>query len=592
MSRLHRLRRRHASASSAAHVRARELAADRLGSPLTDDDAAWLDEHLAGCESCRAVAAAYEADRLALRGLRDYRPEAPRDLWARTAAALEREPVPSGGAPRRDARLSSRSGPFLGIASGVAVIAVVLGASLLSGGFGRGPAIAQVPGASTPAVAIASAAVPRPTPIHVGAGSVGWVGTSPDGALAYNVTAVGQVCPTDRQPDCAPVSGGDSKAVNFDVRPKSISKSPVRNQAVIVGTNAQGNDSVVVMALPTTAPSATPVPTVQPSVAPTDTPATTSPPATPAPPASPGTTPEPTPTASVEATPAATPSATPAATPEPTISAALAIVSGVTVVGESAAFAPDGAWFAFTARPSDGSAGPDIYLWRVGDPLARPLTSDHQSVFASWAGDRVIGSRPAAATGAANTAEVEPRSFFLDPATGRETAIAAPAWRPIVAPAGDRAVTWIGTVKLGSDGLTTVPAAGSLVLRGFTPGVGPDPGDAAVAIVADGPLAEYDVRWDETGTWLAVWVADGTDPSIGRLSLLHLDPATGQLDRPHGAPEDVTALPGFSIADKRLAWATPPGQGGEGSRVQIVAWNGNTVGGVESGPVEGVVVVH
>ena len=69
-------------------------------------------------------------------------------------------------------------------------------------------------------------------------------------------------------------------------------------------------------------------------------------------------------------------------------------------------------------------------------------------------------------------------------------------------------------------------------------------------------------------------------------------PVTGELNRPHGAPHDVTALPGFSIANGRLAWASPPGQGGEGSRVQIVAWTDKAVGAVESGPVEGVVVIH
>ena len=137
-----------------------------------------------------------------------------------------------------------------------------------------------------------------------------------------------------------------------------------------------------------------------------------------------------------------------------------------------------------------------------------------------------------------------------------------------------------------------MPATGSLVLRTFSTDVGPDPGDGAASVVADGPLSEFDVRWDETGSWLAVWVADTTDPTIGRLSLFHLDPTTGKLDRPDGAPQHVTALPGFSISDNRLAWATPPGQGGDGSRVQIVAWNDNEVGTVESGPQEGVVVVH
>ena len=54
----------------------------------------------------------------------------------------------------------------------------------------------------------------------------------------------------------------------------------------------------------------------------------------------------------------------------------------------------------------------------------------------------------------------------------------------------------------------------------------------------------------------------------------------------------AAALPGFSIANGRLAWATPPGQDGEGSRVQVVAWTDDAVGAVESGPVENVVVIH
>ena len=111
-------------------------------------------------------------------------------------------------------------------------------------------------------------------------------------------------------------------------------------------------------------------------------------------------------------------------------------------------------------------------------------------------------------------------------------------------------------------------------------------------VISDEAISEFDARWDETGSWLGIWLADASDATIGRLSLLHVDPATGKLERVHGAPKDVTALPGFSIANGRLAWATPPGQGGEGSRVQIVAWSDESVGAVESGPVEGVVVVH
>jgi hypothetical protein len=593
MSRMHRLGRRHASASATAHVHARQLAGDRLGSPLNEIDEAWLDQHLAECAACRSVVTEYEADRLALRSLRDHQPEPPRDLWARTAAALEREGAATDGARRHSASGRSwRSGPLVGIASGVAVIALVIGVSALSGAFVRVPTTAGVPGSSTPPIALASPVTPGPTPINVGAGSVGWVGTSPDGDLAYNVTPISQVCPADRQPDCAPVGDSKSKAVHMDVRPKSISQSPVRNQAVVVGTDAKGDDSVLVIALPTAEPSATPAATLAPTATPTERPATPSPPATSEPSQSAGTSPSPTPTAiattTPEPTPAVTPTPDPTVTPAPTVARTLAIVSGVKVVGQSASYSSDGAWFAFTARPSDDSTGPDIYVWHVNDALAHPVTDDHSSVFGSWVDGLIVGSRPAV-TG---SSEVEASSFLLDPATGAETAFSSPAWRPIVDPAGDRAVTWVGTVKIGNDGLTSIPATGSLVLRGFSKAAGTQPSDGAATVVADGPISEFDVRWDETGSWLAVWIADPTDLTIGRLSLLHLDPATGALDRPHGAPQDVTALPGFSIADKRLAWATPPGQGGEGSRVQIVAWTDDTVGAVESNPVEGVVVVH
>ena len=54
----------------------------------------------------------------------------------------------------------------------------------------------------------------------------------------------------------------------------------------------------------------------------------------------------------------------------------------------------------------------------------------------------------------------------------------------------------------------------------------------------------------------------------------------------------MAALPGFSIGEGRLAWATPPGQGGEGSRVQIVAWAQDGVGTVETAPGEDLVVVR
>ncbi len=111
MSRLHRIRRRRAADSLATHDRARGLAAERLDGPLQPTHAAWLEDHLRGCLTCRSIATSYEADRMALRAMRDRTPEPPRDLWARTSAAIEHESALGRGRPRR---ATSRPRPALG----------------------------------------------------------------------------------------------------------------------------------------------------------------------------------------------------------------------------------------------------------------------------------------------------------------------------------------------------------------------------------------------------------------------------------------------------------------------------------------------
>jgi hypothetical protein len=289
--------------------------------------------------------------------------------------------------------------------------------------------------------------------------------------------------------------------------------------------------------------------------------------------------------ASVE--PTAEPTGAPAPTPSQEAALALAIASGIEVVGESAAFSPDGEWFAFTARPADGSGGPDIHVWRVGDPSARAITDDGRSVFGSWAGDQVVGSR----TEDAAPPESEPITFLLDPASGAEGARIDNLWRPVVDPAQERAVAWVGTVDTAGDGAAPTPADGRLELRPWPDAAEGSDADAA-RVVAEAPIAGYDVRWDESGEWVGVWILETADAGSGRLTLYHVDPATGELSQPDGAPADEPALAGFSIGDGRLAWATPPGHDGEGSRVQVVAWRDGSVGTVETVPGEDVVVVR
>lgn len=260
------------------------------------------------------------------------------------------------------------------------------------------------------------------------------------------------------------------------------------------------------------------------------------------------------------------------------------------ILGGTAAFSADGRWFAFTARPSDGSAGPDIYVWRAGEAKARPVTNDGTSVFASWDGDRVVGSRPRTAAGTGEAFETT--SFILDPITRAETIVARSVWQPVVDPTGRRAVAWVGTVAPDARGQEWHPANGALELIPWGDTAKRSPDGPPVAIpVADAP-ADFDVRWDESGEWFAVWIADPSDPTIGHLSLYRIDRATGDLEVPDRALTELAALPGFSIGEGRMAWATPPGQGGEGSRVQVVAWKGDEVGTVEAAPGEDIVVIR
>jgi hypothetical protein len=263
------------------------------------------------------------------------------------------------------------------------------------------------------------------------------------------------------------------------------------------------------------------------------------------------------------------------------------------VVDTTAAYAPNGSAFAFTARPSDGSHGPDIYLWTVGDAKARPITTDHRSVFGSWVGDMVVGS---AVVTSADGLTSTPAAFVL--ATDGQGAVALPqaglAWRPAVDPTGGAAVYWTGTLEPTDGDLGWRTVAGRLVVGRWSAGTDasddaaatPLAGDQAVeraeTTIAEGPLADWDARWDETGTRLAVWVADAEDPTVGTLSLYVVDPFDGRIDLTGPPLEDERALAGFSIADGRLAWAAPAGSSGKAKHVKILAWTNEGFGQVES----------
>ena len=591
MSRSARLRRRPDHWTD-AHERARARLAERLDGPLDLEESNWVDEHLTECASCTAIAADYETDRQALRALRDQPPEPPRDLWARTSAAIEAE----GRRGPQKREVSVRRSLPIGALAGLMVVVVMVGVGLMTANLPLGPVggvkgeqspIAGVEGGASPVASIPDIA--NATPIAVDPEAVGYVSNDRPGTV-YSLS-VDEVCPAGDKADCA-VREGTQVGTMFSEAPKTILASPTKRKAVAIANTAAGTDEVVVVDLPaaTQRPQPTKSPVASASAAPTPPPATST--ATPSASASTGSSkpPEASPSAST-ATPSPTASIAsiePSATPTATAAQKLAIASGIEVVGESAAFSPDGTWFAFTARPADKPAGADVYAWRVGSDQATRVTDDGASYFASWVDNDMIVSRPTD-DGATKSDAVSVR---LDPATGKERD-AGDAWRPAVDPTGKRAIVWVGTLKLTDDGSSWVPDRGRLELRSWSSdGAGDSQGAERDRVVTDSAPRDFDVRWDETGQWVAVWVADDDDRVVGRLTLFHVDTAEDRLERVDGAPVDVRALPGFSMGDGRLAWATPRGQGGEGSRIQIAAWSKTDVGIVESKPGEDPVVIR
>ena len=278
MSRLGRVGRR-PDAWASQHDRAKSRAAERLDEPLEPTEAAWLDEHLASCPECFAVAEAYDADRLGLRAMRETAPEPPRDLWARTAAAIEHEAAGHG----RASTGAGRRSPIArwGAIAGIAVVAVVVGSSVLQGGWlNTTPGTTNGVGGSgvaalSPRPEVSGIAVlPGATPMAVDAGAVGWFDVGADGSYAYNVANVDKVCAQSGHADCAALGNGAGRRITLASSPKSIITSPLSGQAVVVGSEGSGGNQVFVIALPQD-PGASPTPTAMPTSLPTPTPTST-----------------------------------------------------------------------------------------------------------------------------------------------------------------------------------------------------------------------------------------------------------------------------------------------------------------------------
>lgn len=556
---------------STQHDRARARLSERLDAPLDAEESRWLDEHLANCDDCAVTAIEYAAQLLELRTLRDRMPVPPRDLWARTATSIENEArhraLQASGGQRR-----ATLAPYALLAGAVAV-AIVVG-TLTSSRFPNGTTTATPPASNQIAVAT-DAASPPPTPLAVARKEVEYFSLGADGQYDLNTAQISEVCPADAG-TCATTQPNEVVSIGPLSNPETVFGSGDA-PLVVLGDSANGS-SVFAIAKPdkTVGPVATP--SLRPSP-PTATPSQSSDTTGPSPSVSPPV--ESTPPASIEPP---TQSPTPAGTVE--------IARGLEVMTTTAAYAPDGSAFAFTARPSDGSHGPDIYLWIVGEAQARPITTDHRSVFGSWAGDRIVGSTVVTSSdGGTNN----PAAFAIAPDGDEVVSLpqAGLAWRPVVDPTGGAAIYWTGTLEPTNDGLGWRTVAGRLVVGRWQAGSGAsgeplatsltgNQAEKAETTIADGPLADWDARWDETGTRLAVWVADADNSSVGQLSLYVVEPSDGRIDLANPPLDAERALAGFSIADGRLAWAAPAGNSGKAKHVKVLAWTNRGFGQVES----------
>jgi hypothetical protein len=601
-----------------AHVRARAALSERLDGVLDPAEAGWLDEHLGQCAECRATADAYAAQRLELRALRDRPPVPPRDLWARTAAAIEAESAgrsrAAGWNPRRLLLVPSA---LIATALVVAVAAGTLTSSQLTPPGGSSPGSSQ-------RIAVASSAASR-TPGDVAVGptpiphreDVEYLVRDAQGNFKITVKKVVEVCPEGSTQPCDTSSPVQETSVTVNQDAQAVFGDAGKQRLIVVSsptTDDPGTISVIAIA-----DQGSPAPSSQPSPTPS---------ATPTSPASPS----PTPSVEASAPPSSIEPASPPPSATPTVSAtptgsievtppggsAVVIAHGVVLVGQTAAYSASGSWFAFTARPIDATTGPDIYVWRVGTTSAQKITDDGRSVFGSWVGEAVVGSSAIDETGTATTG-IRPESFLLDPATGARVPLSqtGAAWRPVVDPEGRKAVYWSGTLRtvggpgwapdagrlvLGDWSVTAAPASAapsgsaapsasaSVGASGSLPAT-PVASDQAVVrhetTIAAGRMDDWDARWDPTGTHLAIWIADHENPAIGRLSLYAVSAFDGTIDVKSPLLNARRAVAGFSISEGSLIWAEPSNDvAGSDGTIQLLAWTDSGVGTVQtqSGP--------
>lgn len=605
------------------HARYRELLAARLDRPLTRAENRLLIGHLKACLDCQEAERDYRAQGSLLRSMST--PIPPRDMWARTSTALDREVARrSYRYPRfgRRAIVHDKgrrpSGSPTVLATVVAVVGVVTAVAALQ----LAPALRPAPVAQDVPGTVAAF---RPTPFNVAPQPLSFFAAGGTD-LSFYETSVDRVCP----PSTLDCFDDDKEVVRRKVglpsnmRPQNIALSPNGDQVAFVGHDADQDVIAVVMLQgagasgsggPGRSPGTQPDPTATLAVA-TPTPAVQESPSTSEPteptesqapgdspplptdalPASPeGPSPDPTPTAEPTQEPKGSFLPSPSIGPEsPPASAVpgltvLSILEDVYSAGAPPAWSLDGEILAFSAMPADGSHGPDVYIWQPGDGQARPITTDHASFFASWSGRRIVASRVNQTPGKSDSADV--LTIVIDPLSLEERRVRGPkVWLPVVDPQRAHAVAWQGRLDL-SGALPTV-VEGALYIFDWAAldpfgDVTEDSDQTDNTLVAldpardpvARPVIDWNVRWSTDGRVLGVWeaAADAPGASWGGLRLLVFDPEQGRLSSDEPLVRLTLAKRGFSLGVDRVAYVAPTEDGTAGE-LRVRTWGTDGVG--------------
>lgn len=592
------------------HAQWRDLIAMRLDRPLSRSESRYLNSHLKGCEACRQADHDYREQRAQLRALPQRLP--PRDMWARTSAALDREVA--RGAYRGRGLPSSlkldfgprgrRRGPSAALLTTLATVGVVAAVAMM-----------QVMPSTTLTPPTTAA---RATPFAVDPQQLAFIGNEAADVYLYR-TRVGHMCPQNA-PECEVADGVFRTAVAMParLRARNATLDPSGRQLAFVG-RAIDRDVIAILVLPeetelhpgnSGGPDGATTPPETPAVAsdtPTGEPSSPTVPDT-APPGSPTSTDaNPPETTEADSPPPTAPGSTPTAPPESAVPGlrVLAILEDVESAGAPPAWSPSGGSLAFSAMPVDGSHGPDVYVWSPSEERAHAITSDHGSYFASWSGENIVASR--ALTSLDGSAVVQ--TVVIDPLTAEERVVDGPrVWLPVVNPARTHALVWLGKLDL-STGLA-VPFTGQLYVvdwaaldpfgagaggteSGSTdvPAGGPQPSAVPEPLPAEltaldlgrdpvsAPVLDWQVHWSTDGQVLGVWIADSIGSVWGRLTVLAIDPVSGQVDTAQPLLPQTLARRGFSLGMSRVAWVAPSEPNPEGE-LRIITWGVDGVGGL------------